>query len=270
MEPTMRSSLAQNVRRGLFVVATVLVVTWPQPIAQAVAAVTPSKPGHADSIVVRSADFRGEPAGPDARELANWIADTRDNADLDFAIVDKRQATVFVFDAGARLLGSSPVLLGAARGDETVPGIGSRPVALVRPEERTTPAGRFIAERGHNAGGEDIVWLDYDAAVSMHRVRTTDPTERRWERLATPSVDDNRISFGCINVPVAFYERYIRPAFATKRALVYVLPEVKSLQQVFGFDAIASAHPPPVPVTIAGAVADVAFAGTATSRVRSP
>ena len=266
----MRNSLAQDVRRGLFAAATVLVMTWPQPLAQAVAAVTFSKPGHADSIVVRLADFRGEPTGPDARELASWVADTRDNADLDFVIVDKRRATVLVFDSAARLLGSSPVLLGAARGDETVPGIGSRPVALVKPHERTTPAGRFIAERGHNARGEDVVWVDYDAAVSMHRVRTTDPKERRLERLATPSVDDNRISYGCINVPVAFYERYIGPAFATKRAVVYVLPEVKSLQQVFGFHDIASAHPPPVPVTIADAVEDVSAAGTTTARVRSP
>jgi hypothetical protein len=236
MEPTMRSSLAQDVRRGLVVVATVLVVTWPQPVAQAVAAVASSGPGHADSIVVRLADLRGEPAGPDARELANWIADTQDNASLDFIIVDKRRATVFVFDSAARLLGSSPVLLGAARGDETMPDVGSRPLALVRLHERTTPAGRFLAERGHNARSEDVVWVDYDAAVSMHRVRTTDPAERRLERLATPSVDDNRISYGCINVPVAFYERYIRPTFATRNALVYVLPEVKSLQQVFGHD----------------------------------
>jgi hypothetical protein len=234
MEPTIRSSLAQDVRRGLLVVATVVIVTWPQPVAQAVAAVTPSRPGHADSIVVRLADFRDLPTGPDARELANWIAGTRDNAGLDFVIVDKRRAAVFVFDSAARLLGSSPVLLGATRGDETVPDIGSRPLALVRPDERTTPAGRFLAERGHNALSEDVVWVDYEAAVSMHRVRTIDPAERRLERLATPSADDNRISYGCINVPVVFYERYIRPAFATRRALVYVLPEVKSLQQVFG------------------------------------
>jgi hypothetical protein len=42
------------------------------------------------------------------------------------------------------------------------------------------------------------------------------------------------------------------------------------LQQVFGFDDVASAHPPPVPSTMAGAVGDVAFAGAAMLRVRSP
>jgi hypothetical protein len=131
-------------------------------------------------------------------------------------------------------------LLGFARGDDSVPGIGLRPIAEVRPEERTTPAGRFVAERGRNLKGEDVVWVDYDAAVSMHRVRATQPSERRLERLATPTVDDNRISYGCINVPVEFYEAYIRPTFATRRAIVYVLPDSKPVRQVFGSYDVAT------------------------------
>ena len=39
-----------------------------------------------------------------------------------------------------------------------------------------------------------MVWVDYDAAVSMHRVRTTNAAERRLARLASPGIDDNRIS----------------------------------------------------------------------------
>lgn len=183
---------------------------------------------------VRLADFASELPSQDARHLADWIANTRDNGASDFIIVDKRNARVYVFDARARLRGANPVLLGAARGDESVPGIGSRPLTEVRPDERTTPAGRFIAERGRNLKGEDIVWVDYDAAVSIHRVRATNPIEQRLQRLATPTVADNRISYGCINVPVTFYESYIRPTVAKNRAVVYVLPEVKSVQQVFG------------------------------------
>jgi len=85
------------------------------------------------------------------------------------------------------------VLLGLARGDDSVPGIGERKIAEILPFERTTPAGRFVGERGRNASGEDIVWVDYDAAVSMHRVRATNPKERRLERLASPTPADNRI-----------------------------------------------------------------------------
>lgn len=180
------------------------------------------------------ADFGLMSPSKDARRLADWVAHTHDNGNAEFMIVDKRNARVYVFDAAARLRGASPVLLGAAKGDDSVPGIGSRPLSQVRPEERTTPAGRFVAERGRNLKGEDIVWVDYDAAVSMHRVRATNPVERRLERLATPTIGDNRISYGCINVPVSFYETHVKPTVAKQRVIVYVLPEVKPIQQVFG------------------------------------
>lgn len=188
------------------------------------------------------ADFDTETPSPDVRHVANWIADSRDTAGTGFVIVDKKYARVYVFDGNARLRGSAAVLLGAALSDDSAPGIGTRPIAEVLPEERTTPAGRFVAERGHNTRGEDVVWVDYDEAVSMHRVITTNPEERRLERLATPTVEDNRISYGCINVPAAFYEDYIRPMFARHRAIVYVLPEVRSVQQVFGSYDVAVAN----------------------------
>lgn len=180
------------------------------------------------------ADFGTVSPSADARRMADWVAHSHDNGDADFMIVDKRNAKVYVFDAKAKLRAASPVLLGAAKGDDSVPGIGTRPLAEVRPEERTTPAGRFVSERGQNLKGEDIVWVDYDAAVSMHRVRASNPTERRLERLATPTTDDNRISYGCINVPVSFYETHVKPTVAKQRVITYVLPEVKTMQQVFG------------------------------------
>ena len=190
----------------------------------------------------RYADFGGQTASPDVRHIADWVADSGDAAGSDFVIVDKKNASVHVFDGEARLRASAPVLLGSARGDESVPGIGDRPLAQVLPEERTTRAGRFLGERGHDLRREDVVWVDYDDALSMHRVITTNAKERRLERLATPAVDDNRITYGCINVPVAFYEAHIRPLFATRRALIYVLPEFKTVQQVFGSYDVASAH----------------------------
>jgi hypothetical protein len=190
------------------------------------------------------ADFAGDEVSPDARRLAAWIARTNDHAGTNFVVIDKKFARIHVFSGEARLLGSSPVLLGGAQGDDTVPGIGERPIAQVLPEERTTPAGRFVAERGHNTRGEDVVWVSYLDAISIHRVLTTNPEERRLERLATPTPDDNRISYGCINVPVEFYETFVRRVFATHRAAVYILPEEKSLEQVFGVDGfrVSSGH----------------------------
>lgn len=188
----------------------------------------------APAPAVRMADFGTTSASPDARRLAEWIVATRDHAGANFAIVDKKSARLHVFDGAARLTGSSPILIGSAIGDDTVPGTGVRPVTDLRPEERTTPAGRFVVERGRNQRGENVVWVSYADAVSMHPVLTEKPEERRLERLDSPSADDKRISAGCINVPAAFFEELLRPALAGRGSLVYVLPEVKSLTEVFG------------------------------------
>jgi hypothetical protein len=192
--------------------------------------------------------FRAAAHAPDARRLADWIARTLDNQGKAFFLIDKLHATLYVFDSNARLRASTPVLLGAAVGDDSVPGIGARPMAQIVPVERTTPAGRFVAEVGRNLQGEDIVWVDHGAAVSMHRVRTGNPLERRAERLGTATVDDNRISCGCINVPVAFYNHHVQTVLAESRtAVVYVLPETRSLQDQFGLQLLivrAGGHSP--------------------------
>ena len=242
-----RADIGASVRRGLLFGAALMALVLPLALHPGRQGAVADQGGAATTVTsvakpaARRADFGQQSVSPDARQLADWVADSRDHADSAFVIVDKKHATVHVFDAAARLRGSTPVLLGAAAGDDSVAGIGARAIADVKPHERITPAGRFIAERGHNALGDDVIWVDYDAAVSMHRVRTTDRRERRLERLASPGVDDNRISYGCINVPVAFYDALLRPLFATQRALVYVLPEVRTVQQVFGSYDVAAA-----------------------------
>ena len=115
-----------------------------------------------------------------------------------------------------------------------MPGIGERKLSTILPHERTTPAGRFVSEPGVGLQGEDIVWVDYDTAVSIHRVRTTNKADRRLERLATPTTADNRISYGCVNVPVAFYDALIKPGLGAAPAIVYVMPETRSAKVQFG------------------------------------
>jgi len=171
---------------------------------------------------------------PDATDaMVQWVLQSGDNEGAPFIVIDKRHARLSLYDAQGRAIGHTPVLLGLARGDASVPGIGERPMELIQRHERTTPAGRFIAEPGRNASGEDIFWIDYDAAVSMHRVRAANPAERRMQRLATPTAADNRISYGCINVPAAFYDSRIRPAFAHGRGVVYLLPETMAMAALF-------------------------------------
>jgi len=143
------------------------------------------KHGSADAAPGMTARLSAE-----ARVLADWIVAANDSRGRPFLIVDKRQATVSAFDAAGRPLASAPALLGLARGDDSVPGIGERRIADIHPHERTTPAGRFAAELGTNTGGEDILWVDYDDAISMHRVRPVKASERRLQRLASPTPDE--------------------------------------------------------------------------------
>ena len=203
--------------------------TFPRAATQLAVAAAPS-----EGPTLRLADFgKAEPTAA-VREVANWSVSSGDHQKMAFVIVDKKDARVWVFSPDGQMLANSPALLGAAIGDDSVPGIGDKPLSQVRPEEKTTPAGRFIAEPGNTLSGEDVVWVSYDLAVSMHRVRPIVKAERRLERLASPTPDDNRISFGCINLPPAFYEQVLSPTVNKFGAVIYVLPETRSPAEVFG------------------------------------
>lgn len=83
-------------------------------------------------------------AGQSTHQLTAWIRETGNNHGQLFAIIDKKAALLHVFDGVGKPLGSSPVLLGLAVGDDSVPGIGERKMSAILPAERTTPAGRFF------------------------------------------------------------------------------------------------------------------------------
>ncbi|MBS0445681.1 MAG: hypothetical protein JSR59_06985 [Proteobacteria bacterium] len=172
-------------------------------------------------------------ASADTRLASRWIGDSADNAGLPYAIVDKRAAVISVYDRSGRRIGSSRVLLGLGAGDTSIPDIAQRDVTRLKPAERITPAGRFVSQPGHNQHGEDIVWVDYGAAIAIHRLRPAPAREHRPERLASEAPSDKRISAGCIVVPVAFYEQVVRPTLGGGRGVVYVLPESRPVASMF-------------------------------------
>ncbi|MCE9665950.1 hypothetical protein LY622_21195 [Halomonas sp. M5N1S17] len=177
--------------------------------------------------------FIHEHASEEVRAIVSWVTHSEDNLGMPFMIVDKREARVFMFDATGQLSGEASALLGMAVGDDSVPGIGERALANIRPDERTTPAGRFVASLGRNLKGGEILWVDYETAISLHPVVAGTPRERRAERLATPYAHDKRITYGCINVPKTFYTTVVSPAFKHSNGIVYVLPETRSKHAVF-------------------------------------
>jgi hypothetical protein len=74
--------------------------------------------------------------------------------------------------------------------------------------------------------------VDYDSSVSIHPTATGEPAEKRVERLASPSPDDNRVTHGCINVSPEFYEAIIRPTFE-RGGVFYILPDVDPIAETF-------------------------------------
>ncbi len=165
-------------------------------------------------------------------ELAGWIVATGDSHGYPFVIMDKAAAQVLVFGGDGRLRGAAPGLFGSAVGDHTAPGIAGLALREIPGRDRTTPAGRFVGGFGPSVDAGRVLWVDYDSAVSMHPTATGVPAERRPERLASPSPDDNRVTHGCINVSPEFYEAIVSPTFE-RGGVFYILPDEASLAETF-------------------------------------
>lgn len=168
-----------------------------------------------------------------AAEVLSWVVASGDNGDRPFMVIDKVAGVVAAFDAQGELLGQSPALFGITPGDDSSPGVGDRELSEIAPEERTTPAGRFAAKFGPASGGRQVFWVDYATSISLHAVVTTRKKERRLQRLRSATPDDNRISYGCINVPARFYTSVVVPHFRKGTSVVYILPEIKTLNEAF-------------------------------------
>jgi hypothetical protein len=90
-----------------------------------------------------------------------------------------------------------------------------------------------VSKFGPAAGGRRVLWVDYATSISLHAVVTTKKKERRLQRLRSATPEDNRISYGCINVPTRFYTNVVVPHFRKGIGVVYILPEIKTLNEAF-------------------------------------
>ena len=181
-------------------------------------------------------------ASAELQRVARWVTDSGDNVGLPYLLIDKANAQVFAFNRTGQLQGTAPVLLGMARGDRLLAANNAN-MAAMSPQVRITPAGRFVSRLAIDSQGKELLVLDYEASISLHPMVKGTPAERRAERLKSATVEDNRISFGCINVPPTFYQTIVSPAFTATKGVVYVLPETGPASALFGIhpvDATAS------------------------------
>jgi hypothetical protein len=209
--------------------------TAPKPAAPKPAAPKPAapKPEAAKPVAQKAVEApKPQPVATSVIELAGWVMATDDNRGYPFAIIDKAAAEVLVFGADGQLKGRSPALIGSAVGDLSAEGIADRELKDIPDDERTTPAGRFIAGYGPATGGQRVLWVDYETAVSIHPMTTGNRAEKREERLKSVTPKDNRITHGCINVSTEFYNKIVKATFG-KGGVFYVLPDELTMAEAF-------------------------------------
>ncbi len=191
---------------------------------------------------------RLQSASADVRDTVEWVAASKDNGGLPFVVVDKVNARAYAFTPAAQLQATAPVLLGLGVGDVVMvsPDV---PMSAVPPQKRITPAGRYPSRLVTDMHGKTVLLIDGQNLITMHIVVKGTPAQRRAERLASVGSDDNRVSFGCINVPPGFFTTVVDPDFRPGKGIVYILPEKTTPGQMFGF------QPAPVPAPITAPVA---------------
>ncbi|MBG9388346.1 hypothetical protein [Caenimonas aquaedulcis] len=164
------------------------------------------------------AQLERDRASPEVLRVAKWAVDTQDHGRLPFFVVDKAHARIFSFDGTGKLAGSAPVLLGSRRGD-----------AAAVP---FTPAGRFEGSSWRSLASDGIVWVNHDAALTLHPISSPVSPGRASQRLASDAVEDKRISDGSLHVADAFYANHLGP-LRGRASVVYVLPEIRAPQETF-------------------------------------
>lgn len=146
----------------------------------------------------------------EVRQLAQRAVFSQDHRGLPFLVVDKVRARLFAFDANGDLLASTPVLLGASHADA--------------PGSAATPAGRFEAYRPSQAPDGGLRWVSPNGELLLRGADSVLTPGRAMQRLASPQLEDRRISDGSLHVSPAFFQRYLA-GLRTQRSVAYVLPE---------------------------------------------
>jgi hypothetical protein len=191
---------------------------------------------------------RLQSASKEVLDTVQWVGATKNNAGLPFVVVDKANARVYAFTPAAQLKATAPVLLGAGNGDKILVG-PDVPMSQIPPQKRITPAGRYPSKLVIDNHGKTVLLVDGPNLITMHVVAKGTPAQRRAERLSSVTSDDNRVSFGCINVPPAFFASVLDPDFRPGQGIVYILPEKTSPGELFGFQPAPVTAPVTAPLT---------------------
>jgi len=154
-----------------------------------------------------------------------------------FMIADKPSGAIHVFDRTGALIDSGPALFGMSAGDQFIEAPDKTDMEAMSVSERITPAGTYRLQQrsvpsypggqvlAFQKDGQDV-GANSSGYVAVHSVWLEKPEQRREERLASTTPDDNKISFGCINTSSQMFLGKILPHVAEfDGGTVFVLPD---------------------------------------------
>jgi hypothetical protein len=147
-----------------------------------------------------------------------------------YVIVDKPTATAYIFDSNNQLVKSFPVLLGQTKGES--PNIANTKDSI--PTGATTPRGTFRFGEHHIVNAD--IQLYKGKIFSIYgtenlAIHITYPKQlaERTKALNTPTVEDNRKSWGCINISEENFDAYVTPTFGDHKShKLYITPDDSS------------------------------------------
>lgn len=177
---------------------------------------------HALRDLIDDSTYQGmsSPARERFRDMAKWPDP--------YILVDKPNATGYVIGADHRIQAKFPVLLGRVRGDH--PNTVNVRVDSPSSQGATTPAGVFrlsrkqLTDRDLEEYNDNIFRLEGPGAGgnSIHETWRGE-LGMREQALATPTPEDNRVSWGCVNVSRDIFESHVKQL--PSGTLVWITPE---------------------------------------------
>ena len=161
-----------------------------------------------------------------AQSVYESMAPTAMASGKGFMIADKPNGMLHVFRADGSVLVQDAALYGKDIGD--VKGA----VSSLKGGAKITPAGKFTLQAvpdSDYAGGMVLTLVETQedgGIIAVHAAYLGDAKENRSGRLASPSAQDNRISYGCVNTSHDTFLKSILPNIdMLNGGMIFVLPD---------------------------------------------
>jgi hypothetical protein len=119
-------------------------------------------------------------------------------------VIDKQLASISVYQPSVNTVVKSPVLLGKVKSDV----LDMNSLKKGAKANNITPAGDFVIKKANSSQLKSPVLVfvkGQNAVIAVHPVWLGNPKQKRLDRLNSSSVDDNRITSGCVNILADYF-----------------------------------------------------------------